>query len=494
MNSAVRLPFPIRWQVWTIIFGAFLGLGLVKFGNPIILDAEIPVPSNLSELWNEPWPAIWGLSAAWCLSAAALWIRLSSTRKGAFKWQSWRFWLPLVWFVWQVAAAGHSVDATLSRPTLAHFSAFLLCWWLGCYLLPTASWPRWLLIGILVALAFCLVRAANQRWGGFRRDRESLLEGQRTGWTNYPVADLAEMQRTRMLLSTNNALIINPLVLVKLERARVSGTLVYPNALAGALLLLLPISILLALRETVALRPPIRFLVIGVTLFLGLGCFIWTGSKSAWLIAVGQVGLVLADRPWSARWRTMAITLLVLVGLITFAIRFRAYFAAGATSVSARFDYWQVAWHTALDHPGFGTGPGTFMRSYAQRKAPEAEMTRLVHNDYLEQFSDSGIPGGLLYVVWVGSALWLSGRTTLRHREPVRTALWLGAAAWFIQGFVEFSLYIPGMAVLGWTFLGALTNGDQSLAFSVTDETSPTSTPRRLSNSSASNQAPRKPS
>ena len=493
MNSANRYSVSIRWQIWTIAFGVLLGLGLLKFGNPIILDAEIPIPTRLSDLWNEPWPAIWGLSVVWGLSAAALLIGLSSARKESLKWQSWRFWLPLAWFIWQVASGGHSIDATLSRPTLAHFSAMVLCWWLGCYFLPIASWPRWLLIGILVALALCLVRATNQRWGGFRRDRESLLEGQRTGWTNYPASDLLEMQRSRMLLSTNDTLVINPLILVKLERARVSGTLVYPNALAGALLLLLPISILLAFRETVTLRPPIRFLSIGLTLLLGVGCFIWTGSKSAWLIAVGQMGIILADRPWSARGRTMAITILVLVGMVAFAIRFRAYFAAGATSVSARFDYWQVAWRTAVDHPGFGTGPGTFMRPYAQKKAPEAEMTRLVHNDYLEQFSDSGFPGGLLYLGWVGSALWLSGRTTLRHREPVRTALWLGAAAWFIQGFVEFSLYIPGLAFLGWTFLGALTNGDQSLAFTTTDETSPTSTPRRLLNSSGSNQARRKP-
>lgn len=481
-----------RWLVWTISFGVFLGLGLLKFGNPIILDAEIPIPSNGSEFWNEPWPASWGLSAAWCLSLVAGWMAFTTSPNRLFHWQSWRFWLPLAWFLWQVAAAAHSVDSSLSRPTLAHFSVVVLCWWLGCYLLPTVPWPRWLLIGILLALAFCLVRAANQRWGGFRRDRDSLLEGQRTGWTNYAAADLAEMQRSRMLLSTNGALVINPLVLVKLERGRVSGTLVYPNALAGALLLLLPISVLLALRETVSLRPPIRIVVLGLTLFLGLGCFFWTGSKSAWLIAVGQVGVVLAGRPWSARWRTSAILLLILVGVVTFAIRFQAYFAAGATSVSARFDYWQVAWHTALDRPGFGTGPGTFMRPYARQKAPEAEMTRLVHNDYLEQFSDSGLPGGILYLAWVGSAVWISGRITLRHREPIRTALWLGAAAWFVQGFVEFSLYIPGLAFLGWTFLGALTNGDQSLAFFATAETSPTSTPLPFPNATASTQVPRK--
>jgi hypothetical protein len=39
------------------------------------------------------------------------------------------------------------------------------------------------------------------------------------------------------------------------------------------------------------------------------------------------------------------------------------------------------------------------MIPYRQLKAPEAEMTRLAHNDYLQQGSDSGGPGMLLYAV-----------------------------------------------------------------------------------------------
>ena len=73
--------------------------------------------------------------------------------------------------------------------------------------------------------------------------------------------------------------------------------------------------------------------------------------------------------------------------------RYSAFFQKGATSVGARFDYWQAALQTAKDKPLFGTGPGTFAIAYEKIKRPESEMARLVHNDYLEQASDSGVVG-----------------------------------------------------------------------------------------------------
>ncbi len=464
------------WTVWTVAFGVMLGVGLLKFGNPIILDGEIPVPGSWSEVLTEPWPALWGQIA---FIAVALWgtfLAWKSRRQPSRLLPDWRCGPPALWLIWQQFVALHSVDTSLSRPTLRHFTVLVFSALLGCYCLPRIRWPRWLLIGIFLALAICLVRATNQRWGGFRHDREALLEGNRTGWTNFAAADLEQMQRSRMLVATNGTLEINPIVLIKLERARVSGTLVYPNALAGTLLLLLPVALWMTIRETGDLRPPIRFLLIGLTGFLGVGCLFWTGSKSAWLIALAQLGVLLWFRPWPPRWRAVAVTTLILVGLAAFGLRFQAYFAAGATSVSARFDYWSVAARTGISHPVWGTGPGTFMRPYAAQKVPEAEMTRLVHNDYLEQFSDSGVLGGILYLVWIGSALWVSGRIALREREPVRALLWVGTAAWFIQGFVEFSLYIPGLAGLAFTFLGGLTDGSTPLSWRSSVESTPTST------------------
>ena len=184
-----------------------------------------------------------------------------------------------------------------------------------------------------------------------------------------------------------------PAILAKFAKGRVNGTLVYPNALAGAILLLFPVSLVFAFNSTRRLRPVIRVLVIALALFLGGAGFFWTGSKLGWLIAMTVGGVYLFRLKWPARFKWAALTIVLLVGLGIFAVRFHNYFAAGATSAGARLDYWHAAVQTTFTHPLLGTGPGTFQRPYAKLKSPEAEMARLTHNDYLEQFSDSGIAG-----------------------------------------------------------------------------------------------------
>jgi O-antigen ligase len=223
---------------------------------------------------------------------------------------------------------------------------------------------------------------------------------------------------------------------------------VYPNALAGLLLLLLPAAFTLAWQGTRALRPAVRGSALALAGFLGLGCFYWTKSKAAWLIAIGMLGAWAWFRPrWPVRLRWGLLAVIVAGGLGVFALRFAGYFAQGATSVGARWDYWRAAAQTTRANPLLGTGPGTFQRPYARLKAPEAEMARLVHNDYLEQFTDSGVPGGLLYLGWIGAlAWWLARRLGDPRQSPMLTALGLGLLGWWAQGFVEFGLYIPALA------------------------------------------------
>ena len=83
-------------------------------------------------------------------------------------------------------------------------------------------------------------------------------------------------------------------------------------------------------------------------------------------------------------------------------------------------------------------------------------MARLTHNDYLEQFSDSGVPGGLIYGIWIFLALAVIGRKTWRQGDKITFALFIGLLGWFVQGFVEFGLYLPALAWTAFTLLGCL--------------------------------------
>ena len=115
------------------------------------------------------------------------------------------------------------------------------------------------------------------------------------------------------------------------------------------------------------------------------------------------------------------------------------------------------------------------MVSYKKLKPPEAEMTRLAHNDFLQQGSDSGWPGLLAYAAWVLGAITVLYRnssadlTSLSQAAPkcsllrqsasrrrvAQASVWLGLSGMALQSFVEFGLYIPALAwpfflLLGW--------------------------------------------
>jgi O-antigen ligase len=169
--------------------------------------------------------------------------------------------------------------------------------------------------------------------------------------------------------------------------------------------------------------------------------------------------------PWNARLKAGLVAALLIGGLGLFGLRFAGYFAGGATSAAARADYWRAAVANTLDNPVFGSGPGTFQRPYARLKPPAAEMARLAHNDYLEQATDSGIPGFVLYGAWIALLLAALWRREMRDMAGgpealLRRAVFFGLAGWFLHGFAEFGLYIPAAAWTAFTIAGALLAGD----------------------------------
>ena len=442
MNSRAQAAPPKREEllpsIFAGLFGAFLGVCLLKFGNPPITEKWVTAPEVLWELLlGYPWPIAWAYGLLGLIGVLGLAV---VRRKSPAPW--WLAAMPLLWLAWQVLAGTHSVDPELTRPTLKHFAACVLCFYLGYFCLSGVRRlsPFWagLVGGLLVVLAV----GWDQQFGGLKETRRYFFL--------YIYPQLKE---------------VSPEYLKKMSSNRIFSTLFYPNTLAGALLLLLPASLAVVWQMRQFLTVAARRFLIGLVGIAGLACLYWSGSKGGWLLMLMLGLIVLLRLPFSQRLKIMLVTGVLLAGLAGFFWRHAIFFQKGATSVSARFDYWRAAVQTAKDQPLFGSGPGTFAIAYKKVKRPESEMARLVHNDYLEQASDSGLVGFLAYAVFIISALIRSFPRSDRASETkpedwLTFAVWLGVLGWALHSFAEFGLYVPALAWTAFALFGWLLGGE----------------------------------
>lgn len=442
-----------RASWWPLVAGGFLAFALLKLGNPVILDHVSPPPQGAEEILWETWPAVWGYGVLALVVAVAvrLWRRPAHV-------PGWALALPAVWLGWQFVSAATTVDVGLTKTVLPQFVATVVCFGLG---LGTGHlpWARLTWLGLLAGLLVVLGTGFRQQYGGLAMSREFFYANEQTGWREVPADQLRQLEASRLIVrKADGGYTINPDLKLKLAKDRIFGTLVYPNALAGVVLLLLPGALAALWQFTARLQNVTRGVLVGLLVYMALACLYWSGSKAGWLIALVVGGVALLHAPLPRAFKLGLVAVVAAGGLAAFAWKYESYFAGGARSANARFDYWKVAWRAALDRPLLGSGPGTFYAIYRHAKPPEAEMARLAHNDYLQQASDSGIVGLLAFGGFIAASL---AKLHARARgEWLQLATWLGLLGWALQGLVEFGLYIPALAwpaffLVGWLWAAA---------------------------------------
>jgi O-antigen ligase len=415
-----------RWPgILAALFGLAMAIAVTKFGNPIIFKSLESAPTNIWEFVLATWPATWSFRLAVVLallSVATNWRHASYVSRPLF-------FLLGGWAFWVAFSMSRSVDIELSQLAVKHFSAITVLFFLAVTFLPSLAEAKNFFRVMVLALAFALWVGFDQHYGGLEATRKAFYE--LPNWESFP-----------------------PEYKLKIASTRIFGPFIYPNTFAGAILIWAPV-LTLALWEWTQRLPSIaQKVLVGLFVYAVAACFFWTGSKAGWLIAIAVFTVALLHLKNLKRPAKIGIIAAVVVfGLAGFALKYRSYFEKGATSAGARVIYWKAAIQIANDHPILGAGPGTFAKTFALIKPSEAEMARLVHNDYLEQACDSGWPAFVLFIAFVGTAMFLSHRTV--SKSPYHLAAWLGLLGWALQSFVEFGLYIPAISwsafgLLGW--------------------------------------------
>jgi len=470
-------------RVFLILTGVWLFTALFLFGNPVILDYLHPPKSVIlgDESPSNLLPYL-GILAVLGLACVPGFSRLAKPKlrlpAGVPKWLAW---LPAAWLGWQLLSFLQTENQAMSQATVIHFASCLAAFYLGLFVLGRMRQAKLALWGVALGLMLNLADARIEKFGGLEQTRNNIIEQIESGKLDpatlpakardagKTIPPEIEKQIATLPPGTAGKVRQLPIELVKrMYSTPLYGYMFYPNALAGVILLLLPVSLALLLGQG-RWRLARAALALGLGA-LGLACLYWSGSKAGWLIALVLLGAWFLDLPLSGKLKLGLAGAAMVLGLTGFAVKYADYFDRGATSVGARFGYWQAAVQTAVEEPLLGTGPGTFRQKKSNKpkamkkkedargasvgKRPGAEPTRLTHNDYLQQASDSGWPGFALYAAFIGGAAWVLARRRLG--DPLLIAVRLGLLAWALQGFVEFGLYIPALAWPAWLMLGWL--------------------------------------
>ena len=477
--------------------GLLIGMALLKLGNPVIFDHKVVPPTTLWEWAIGAWPVVWGYGVLGFVVLAGLPLLRKPSSVPLYA-----MLLPLGWLAWQALSASRSINPGLSMPVLRHFAACVICFYMGLLCLPRAavgppgSTPTtmgsqtrggkvmeltpnqfsaldlfWLAVlgGWMTVLSW----GFDQHLGGLEATRQFVYA--QPGWQEKFSSEYLQ----------------------KLASNRIFSTLFYPNALAGVILLLEPPLLAWLWRFAARYGGSARGLLVLSVGLCGLACLSWSGSKGGWLVALvitATAWIVCLDKkpevpstptlpgsdssddppdndtprshvsgiaPKKPRgWRpasrlSLAVAFGLVLGLGVFCWRFSAYFQKGATSVGARVQCWQVCARVISEFPVFGSGPGTFGTLYRERRLPGSEMAWLAHNDYLQQASDSGLVGALLFLELVPGALMVLWRRLRPLQDPELWGIWLGLIGWALHETIEFGLYLPALAwpaflLLGW--------------------------------------------
>ena len=205
----------LRDRIAGLLFGLWLAVVPVKFGNPVIFERIVEAPSNVYEFLIASWPVAWSYGALVVVAVGAVlaW-RCKVGRPG------WLLVLPLAWLGWALLSATQTVDGQLTKLALLQFAGCVVCFFAGVFGLSELRDFRPVWIGLALGLVVILGTALDQHFGG--------LERTRVAFENLPPDIRARFD--------------SPEFRRKILSDRIFGTFIYPNALAGGVLLLLPLA------------------------------------------------------------------------------------------------------------------------------------------------------------------------------------------------------------------------------------------------------------
>lgn len=348
----------------------------------------------------------------------------------------WGVGLPAVSLIGWINAA--TFDYALGETAhLAGIGAYVL----AVYLM-LARRPEWRAVywGVLAGGMLCLAASGlYQYFWGFRETREFLEYQMESG-----AAVSAHMQ------------------LKIASDTRVFATFVSCNALAGYLLILMPLTVVMADRWARRFEPvkPSRIIFCGVAGAMVSGTFLLARSRGSYLALVMAAALLVLALPMRRLYRMILILLAVLI-VAGGAVYIKAA-GRGFASMEERVSYLNTSARMLAEKPLAGYGWGGFFYRHMQLKTTDSdESAHDPHNLVASFAAQTGVAGLAVVLAAILYPMFLIGRRVLGRKpeegEWPLFALFWGEVAFFLHAMMEINLQIPAtMAVAGAGLVSAL--------------------------------------
>lgn len=224
------------------------------------------------------------------------------------------------------------------------------------------------------------------------------------------------------------------------------GSGVVVLALAGILVMLLPIMLISILDKGVDRTLQIASLGTGIIALIGL---VFNNSRSAWLI-VGFSFVVLCLGYFRRSWKSILSVVLVLsifsgVAITQTDLHIRVQTVMNVTtdrSNADRIEVWKSSIRMIKDHPVVGVGLDQFKSLYLKQYRTKTETQGLphAHNNILQIGVESGAIGILGFVIFVFGSLVTAFKTWYKTKNPYNLMIICVIANYLILfGLIEYS-------------------------------------------------------
>jgi O-antigen ligase len=256
-------------------------------------------------------------------------------------------------------------------------------------------------------------------------------------------------------------------------RLRPSGFFMHPIVYADFLFLALPFVAI----GTAVVKARLGRWLLGATTLIGLAGLALTLSRGAWLssaVAAAvllwlSVRLRLADRRALRRIALVGLVA-VMIGAALFGPRVWQRLTQSDTgNVDVRFDLNRIALRMVVDRPLHGQGLNAFVET--MERFVKSYFPAPVHNLYLLEAAEAGIPALLLLLGVLGVAILNPLRRVGRIEDPLLRAVVAAAVAGLcglaVSQLADFSFKLEPLRTLIWAIIGlafgALGAGEKAL-------------------------------